>query len=116
MDAAAPLPLVDWSVARCRRDAERQVPGRVSKRSHLPVPPTFLAFITRLPAPLFSSPLLSSHATPWCCLQVKLLTSALRAVKVGGTVVYATCSISPAENDAVVSPAFTHTKPETRNP
>ncbi|XRB13696.1 5-methylcytosine rRNA methyltransferase NSUN4 [Pseudoscourfieldia marina] len=48
---------VDWSVARCRRDAERQV---------------------------------------------KLLMAALRAVRVGGVVVYATCSISPAENDAVV--------------
>jgi 16S rRNA C967 or C1407 C5-methylase (RsmB/RsmF family) len=34
--------------------------------------------------------------------QVQLLRSALRAVKLGGTVVYITCSISDTENDAVV--------------
>ena len=62
----AVLPLVDWSVARCRRDAERQM---------------------------------------------KLLVSALRAVRVGGVVVYATCSICPAENDAVVRKVLSRIAP-----
>ncbi|RMD42807.1 hypothetical protein DV735_g2359, partial [Chaetothyriales sp. CBS 134920] len=34
--------------------------------------------------------------------QLALLKAALRAVKVGGRVVYATCSLSPEENDGVV--------------
>ncbi|RMZ83233.1 hypothetical protein DV738_g1238, partial [Chaetothyriales sp. CBS 135597] len=34
--------------------------------------------------------------------QLALLKTALRAVKVGGKVVYATCSLSPEENDGVV--------------
>ncbi|KAL3142005.1 NOL1/NOP2/Sun domain member 3 [Trebouxia sp. C0010 RCD-2024] len=39
-------------------------------------------------------------------LQVKLLTAALKAVKPGGRVVYSTCSVSPLENDEVVSKAL----------
>ena len=35
-------------------------------------------------------------------LQTKLLSSALRTVNVGGTVVYSTCSLSPFENQGVV--------------
>ena len=35
-------------------------------------------------------------------LQKKLLTSAIRTVRIGGTVVYSTCSLSPIENDAVI--------------
>lgn len=34
--------------------------------------------------------------------QVRLLTSALQAVKVGGQVVYATCTLSPEEDEAVL--------------
>ncbi|KAL0021804.1 hypothetical protein WJX77_002119 [Trebouxia sp. C0004] len=39
-------------------------------------------------------------------LQVRLLTAALKSVKCGGHVVYSTCSISPLENDQVVSKAL----------
>lgn len=39
-------------------------------------------------------------------LQVKLLVAALRAVKVGGRVVYSTCSASPLQNDNVVERAL----------
>uniref|UniRef100_A0AC34RLE9 SAM-dependent MTase RsmB/NOP-type domain-containing protein n=1 Tax=Panagrolaimus sp. JU765 TaxID=591449 RepID=A0AC34RLE9_9BILA len=38
-------------------------------------------------------------------LQVKLLINALRSLKVGGSVVYSTCSLSPMQNDAVVENA-----------
>uniref|UniRef100_A0AC34F181 SAM-dependent MTase RsmB/NOP-type domain-containing protein n=1 Tax=Panagrolaimus sp. ES5 TaxID=591445 RepID=A0AC34F181_9BILA len=38
-------------------------------------------------------------------LQVKLLVNALRSLKVGGTVVYSTCSLSPMQNDSVVENA-----------
>jgi len=34
--------------------------------------------------------------------QIRLLSSALQAVKVGGQVVYATCTLSPEENEAVL--------------
>lgn len=34
--------------------------------------------------------------------QVKLLMTALKAVRLGGTVVYATCSLEPGENDGVI--------------
>ena len=37
--------------------------------------------------------------------QTRLLHNALRAVKVGGSVVYATCSLSPLQNEAVVERA-----------
>ncbi|DBB11045.1 TPA: 5-methylcytosine rRNA methyltransferase nsun4 [Trebouxia sp. C0006] len=39
-------------------------------------------------------------------LQVRLLTAALKTVRCGGRVVYSTCSISPLENDQVVSKAI----------
>lgn len=39
-------------------------------------------------------------------LQAKLLLSALRAVKVGGRVIYSTCSIAPCENDDCVIAAM----------
>ena len=35
-------------------------------------------------------------------IQVKLLMTALKAAKAGGTVIYATCSIEPGENDGVI--------------
>uniref|UniRef100_A0A914DM51 NOL1/NOP2/Sun domain family member 4 n=1 Tax=Acrobeloides nanus TaxID=290746 RepID=A0A914DM51_9BILA len=35
-------------------------------------------------------------------IQTKLLINALRSVKVGGTVVYSTCSLAPNQNDVVV--------------
>ena len=35
-------------------------------------------------------------------LQKKLLTSAIHTVRVGGTVVYSTCSLSPIENDELI--------------
>lgn len=39
-------------------------------------------------------------------MQSELLTNALRLVKVGGTVVYSTCSLSPIQNDGVVHSAL----------
>lgn len=39
-------------------------------------------------------------------LQTQLLYTALRLVKVGGTVVYSTCSLSPIQNDGVVHMAL----------
>ncbi|XP_034834697.1 5-methylcytosine rRNA methyltransferase NSUN4 [Maniola hyperantus] len=39
-------------------------------------------------------------------LQSQLLLNALRVVKVGGAVVYSTCSLSPAQNDGVVHSAL----------
>lgn len=39
--------------------------------------------------------------------QVQLLLSAMRAVRIGGSVLYATCSISNEENDGVVEKALT---------
>ncbi|BES92273.1 NOL1/NOP2/sun family [Nesidiocoris tenuis] len=39
-------------------------------------------------------------------LQSALLISALNLVKVGGTVVYSTCSLSPIQNDGVVNMAL----------
>ncbi|KAI6211590.1 Utp13 specific WD40 associated domain protein [Aphelenchoides besseyi] len=38
-------------------------------------------------------------------LQTKLLINAIRAVKVGGTVVYSTCALSPQQNECVVENA-----------
>uniref|UniRef100_A0A7E4VIT1 NOL1/NOP2/Sun domain family member 4 n=1 Tax=Panagrellus redivivus TaxID=6233 RepID=A0A7E4VIT1_PANRE len=38
-------------------------------------------------------------------LQVKLLVNALRSLKINGSVVYSTCSLSPMQNDAVVENA-----------
>uniref|UniRef100_A0A8R1IEA6 NOL1/NOP2/Sun domain family member 4 n=1 Tax=Caenorhabditis japonica TaxID=281687 RepID=A0A8R1IEA6_CAEJA len=35
-------------------------------------------------------------------LQTKILVNALRSVKVGGSVVYSTCTLSPSQNEAVV--------------
>lgn len=43
------------------------------------------------------------HLLEYSALQRKLLTSALLCVKKGGTVVYSTCSLSPEENEEVVS-------------
>lgn len=44
--------------------------------------------------------------------QYSLLSSAWLAVKVGGRIVYSTCSISPEENDAVVAKLVKKRKPE----
>lgn len=41
-------------------------------------------------------------------MQSQLLVNALKLVKVGGTVVYATCSLSPVQNDGVVHMALKH--------
>ncbi|PIC50387.1 hypothetical protein B9Z55_001303 [Caenorhabditis nigoni] len=38
-------------------------------------------------------------------LQTKILINALRSVKVGGSVVYSTCTLSPSQNEAVVENA-----------
>ncbi|KAI6225024.1 SAM-MT-RSMB-NOP domain-containing protein [Aphelenchoides besseyi] len=38
-------------------------------------------------------------------LQTKLLINAIRAVKVGGTIVYSTCALSPQQNECVVENA-----------
>jgi 16S rRNA (cytosine1407-C5)-methyltransferase len=39
--------------------------------------------------------------------QIRLLESAIRAAKVGGQVVYATCTLSPEENEAVLDAVYT---------
>lgn len=39
-------------------------------------------------------------------LQSQILTNALKLVKIGGIVVYATCSLSPIQNDGVVHMAL----------
>ncbi|CAK1586759.1 unnamed protein product [Parnassius mnemosyne] len=41
-------------------------------------------------------------------LQTQLLVNALRQVKVGGAVVYSTCSLSPVQNDGVLHTALKH--------
>ncbi|EGT49016.1 hypothetical protein CAEBREN_31715 [Caenorhabditis brenneri] len=38
-------------------------------------------------------------------LQTKILVNALRSVKIGGSVVYSTCTLSPSQNEAVVENA-----------
>ena len=43
-------------------------------------------------------------------LQVKLLLRAFEAAKVGGSILYCTCSISPTENDDVVATALSKTR------
>lgn len=48
----------------------------------------------------------SSHSKTLAKTQVALLMTALRAVKIGGAVLYATCSISQEENDDVVDRAL----------
>lgn len=48
-------------------------------------------------------------------LQTRLLSSALKAVKVGGTVVYSTCSLSPVQNDGVVHMAIRNVWETTKN-
>ncbi|XP_046989018.1 5-methylcytosine rRNA methyltransferase NSUN4 [Schistocerca americana] len=47
-------------------------------------------------------------------LQAKLLSNALRMVRVGGSVVYATCSLSPIQNDGVVHMALRKIWEETK--
>jgi hypothetical protein len=47
----------------------------------------------------------STHSKKLAKTQVSLLMNALRAVKVGGRVLYATCSLSNEENDGVVEKA-----------
>jgi len=44
----------------------------------------------------------ASHSKTLARTQTALLMTALRAVKIGGTVVYATCSLSREENDDVI--------------
>jgi 16S rRNA C967 or C1407 C5-methylase (RsmB/RsmF family) len=39
-------------------------------------------------------------------LQTELLLNALKLVRIGGTVVYSTCSLSPIQNDGVVQLAL----------
>jgi 16S rRNA C967 or C1407 C5-methylase (RsmB/RsmF family) len=57
---------------------------------------------------LLASPTELEHWTPGrfrrdARRQIALLLQALRLVRVGGTVLYATCSLSNAENDAVIA-------------
>lgn len=46
-------------------------------------------------------------------LQKELLVNALKLVKVGGIVVYSTCSLNPIENDGVVHMALKQMWEET---
>lgn len=48
----------------------------------------------------------SSHSKTLAKTQVALLMTALKAVRIGGSVVYATCSISQEENDDVIDRAL----------
>ncbi|XP_039275582.1 5-methylcytosine rRNA methyltransferase NSUN4-like [Nilaparvata lugens] len=48
-------------------------------------------------------------------IQSKLLSNALKIVKVGGTVVYSTCSLSPIQNDGVVQMALRDLWQETKH-
>ncbi|RZF32742.1 hypothetical protein LSTR_LSTR005935 [Laodelphax striatellus] len=48
-------------------------------------------------------------------IQSKLLSNALKIVKVGGTVVYSTCSLSPIQNDGVVQMALRDIWQETKH-
>ena len=41
-----------------------------------------------------------------CGTQLQLLVSAIKAVKVGGTVVYSTCTLNPFENEGTLAKAF----------
>ncbi|XP_073976857.1 5-methylcytosine rRNA methyltransferase l(2)10685 isoform X2 [Rhodnius prolixus] len=48
-------------------------------------------------------------------LQSELLINALKLVKVGGIVVYATCSLSPTQNDGVIALALRKLSEQTNN-
>jgi len=48
-------------------------------------------------------PITQNEINTLAARQVRLLESALRAVKTGGQVVYATCTLSPEENESVVA-------------
>ncbi|KYM96279.1 PREDICTED: 5-methylcytosine rRNA methyltransferase NSUN4 [Cyphomyrmex costatus] len=48
-------------------------------------------------------------------LQAAILTNALKIISVGGTVVYSTCSLSPIQNDGVVSMALKKVWEETNS-
>lgn len=48
-------------------------------------------------------------------LQAAILTNALKIISVGGTVVYATCSLSPIQNDGVVGMALKKAWEETNS-
>ncbi|CAI5437747.1 unnamed protein product [Caenorhabditis angaria] len=45
-------------------------------------------------------------------LQTRILVNALRSVKIGGSVVYSTCTLSPSQNEAVVENAVAIVKKE----
>ncbi len=47
-------------------------------------------------------------ATTLHCTQIALLKSGLRMLKVGGRMVYSTCSLNPVENEAVVAEVLRH--------
>ncbi|KAJ9650612.1 hypothetical protein H2198_010084 [Neophaeococcomyces mojaviensis] len=58
-----------------------------------------------------------SHSKTIAKTQAALLITALKSVKIGGTVVYATCSISSEENDDVIERTIETTRKERkRNP
>ena len=54
----------------------------------------------------------ASHSSNLAKTQVALLKTALRNVKIGGKVVYATCSLSETENDGVIEKMLATTKNE----
>lgn len=56
----------------------------------------------------------SSHSKTLARTQVALLMTAMRAVKVDGTVLYATCSIAHEENDEVIEKFFDAVKRERK--
>ncbi|KAK7754780.1 hypothetical protein SLS62_003340 [Diatrype stigma] len=56
----------------------------------------------------------SGHSKKMAKTQAALLMAALRAVRVGGSVLYATCSLSSEENDGVIEKGFELVQKERR--
>jgi hypothetical protein len=49
-------------------------------------------------------------------VQIKLLERAIQLTKVGGTIVYSTCSLNPIENEAVIAEVLNRAKTHSPDP
>lgn len=87
----------------CGFDATQFIPGQFD-RVLVDAPCSTDRLVARDPAEL--SVWTSTLVTKAAQRQLPILINALRAVKPGGRLVYATCSIAPAENDDVVTAAL----------